>query len=168
MRHESFSKMMLSLGDQVVAGMIKNAIMSILANDMTKPSDAGKAARDAYKAGMKFPFPANLVMAPALGALAFASVMAFEQGGIVPGVGRGDIVPARLEPGEAVLPKRLTEGLQHEARFGGSDSRHHVHVHHSPTYHVQAIDRSGVQEMLSNHTEAFSKHFHGELRKMNK
>lgn len=44
------------------------------------------------------PHYSNLIMAPALGATAFASVMAFETGGIVPGVTDGDSVPAMLTP----------------------------------------------------------------------
>jgi hypothetical protein len=47
---------------------------------MAKEHEAAAAARQAYLAGMHFPFPANLVMAPVLGAAAFASVMAFEGG----------------------------------------------------------------------------------------
>jgi hypothetical protein len=169
MRHESFAKMMVSLGDQVVAGMIKNAIMSILTNDMTKESDAAAAARKAYLAGMHFPFPANIIMGPALGALAFASVMAFQDGGIVPGVGRGDIVPAHLEPGEAVLPKRLTEGLQHEARHGqDAGSSQGVQHHHHGDIHVHAIDGASVKGMLDKHSDKFEQHFHKTLRGMNK
>jgi hypothetical protein len=169
MRHESFAKMMTSLGDQIAAGMIQTALKSILADDMTKEHDAAAAARKAYLAGMQFPFPANIVMGPALGAMAFASVMAFQEGGIVPGVGTGDIVPARLEPGEGVITKRVMEGLTNRAKFGddnGSGSA--VHVHHSPTYHINAIDGASVRGMLKEHSSTFENHFHSTLRKMNK
>jgi hypothetical protein len=103
MRQESFSKMMLDLGDQVVAGMLKNALMSMMTADMTKEKDAAHAARKGYNAGMDFPFPINIVMAPLLGASAFAAVMAFNRGGLVPGSGNSDIIPAMLTPGERVL-----------------------------------------------------------------
>ena len=120
MRHESFAKMMTSLGDQVAEGMIQTALKSIIATNMDKESDAAAAARKAYLAGMRFPFPANLVMGPALGAMAFASVMAFQEGGIVPGTGVGDIQPAMLEPGEGVITKQVMEVLVKNAKFGGS------------------------------------------------
>ena len=102
---------MLSLGDQVAAGMMQNAIKSMITLEMTKEKEAAAAARQGYLAGMKFPWPTNLAMAPALGAMAFAAEMAFEEGGIVPGVERGDVVSARLEPGEGVLNRVLTERL---------------------------------------------------------
>ncbi len=150
-RHERMGKMLISLGDQVAAGLIQNAIKSILADDMTNPHDAGAAARKAYLAGMQFPFPVNLVMGPALGAMAFASVMAFEGGGIVPGVGNTDSVPAMLTPGEAVLPKSLTEGLRNAGRSGsGGGGEIHVHTHFSPQIH--AVDSEGVDRMFHEHT----------------
>lgn len=37
----------------------------------------------------------------------FNDIYAFQSGGRVPGVGSGDIVPAMLEPGEFVIPKRI-------------------------------------------------------------
>lgn len=168
-RHESFSKMMVTLGDQVAAGMIQTAIKSIIADDMTKEHDAAKAARKAYLAGMEFPFPANIIMGPALGAMAFASVMAFEAGGLVPGVGKGDTVPAMLTPGETVLTKALTDKLSYAAKFGsGGNSGQEVHVHHSPTYHISAIDGASVKGMLDKHSDTFAQHFNGHVRKMNR
>jgi hypothetical protein len=169
MRHESMAKMVVSLGDQMAAGMIQNAIKSILADDMTKEHDAAKAARKAYLAGMEFPFPANLVMGPALGAMAFASVMAFEKGGLVPGSGNGDTVPAMLTPGEAVLPKALTEGLSNAAQhgsLGNGGQEVHVHNHFSPQIH--AVDSDGVERMLTKHADTFHEHFHNHVRKMNR
>ena len=68
MGQKSFATEMRALGAQVAAGLMENAIKSILADDMTKEHDAAAAARKAYLAGMHFPFPANLVMGPALGA----------------------------------------------------------------------------------------------------
>jgi hypothetical protein len=167
-RHESFSKAMIGMGDQVASGIMQNAIKSILADDMTKEHDAAAAARKAYLAGMHFPFPANIIMGPLLGAAAFAAVMAFEEGGIVPGVGKGDIVPARLEPGEAVLPKKLTENLSNASRFGGGDSGGHTHIHinHSPTIH--AMDSEGFDRVLKKNADSLTRHLHGELRKLNR
>lgn len=36
----------------------------------------------------------------------------FKEGGIVPGSGSGDIVPAMLEPGELVVPKNMAKGIR--------------------------------------------------------
>ena len=169
MGHQTFASMMNSLGNQVVGGLIQNALESILANDMTKESDAAAAARRAFNAGMKLPFPANIVAAPVLGAAAFASVMAFQEGtDSVPGIGRGDKVPAMLEPGEGVVPGGVMDGLRTMAQggrgFGGGTT---VHVHHSPTYNVQTIDGDGVRGMLTKHKDEFSKHVKSEMRRMN-
>jgi hypothetical protein len=167
-KHESFAKMMNQIGGQVASGMMETAIKSVLANDFTKESDAAAAARKAYLAGMNFPFPVNVVMGPALGAMAFASVMAFEGGGIVPGVGRGDSTPAMLTPGEAVLPKNLTEGLTSAARggnLGGKGPDVHVHVHQ--TNHVNTIDGDGMQGALDKHADVVAAHVHNAVRKLN-
>ncbi len=162
--HKSVAQVMRGLGDQVAEGLIQNALKAIIADDMTKPHDAAAAARKAYLAGMQFPFPANLVMGPALGAMAFASVMAFETGGIVPGVGNKDNVPAMLTPGEAVLPKRMTERLSQPS---GSSGAQEIHVHHHATYHVQALDSDGVSAVLEKHGEQFAEHASNHIRKMN-
>ena len=107
MRHQSFASMMDTIGNQVVSGMMQTALKSMMTMDMDKERQAASAARSMFLAGAKFPFPANIVMAPALGALAFASMMAFQDGtDSVPGMGRGDHIPAMLEPGEGVVPER--------------------------------------------------------------
>jgi hypothetical protein len=170
MQHETFGKMMMGIGDQVAQGMLENAIKSIMANDMTKESDAASAARKAFLAGWHFPWPVNIVMAPMLGALAFASAMAFEGGGIVPGGGKGDVTPAMLTPGEAVLPKKLTEGLSNAADHGGmSGGGGDTHIHkHTHNHNWHAIDGASVDRMLSNHADKFEKHVEGHFRKMNR
>lgn len=165
MRHESMAKMMIGLGDQMAAGMIQNAIKSILADDMTKEHDAAAAARKAYLAGMHFPFPANLVMGPALGAMAFASVMAFADGGIVPGVGRGDTVPAMLEPGEGVLSNKVMDGLKSKA--SGHQGGGEVHIHHHSHTTVHALDSEGMERVLNKHASTVAKHVNNHVRKMN-
>lgn len=68
MRHQTFAQMMSSLSNEVVSGLLQNALKSILADDMTKERDAAYAARQAFKAGMQLPFPANVVAAPVMAA----------------------------------------------------------------------------------------------------
>lgn len=168
MGHQSFAKMMSSLGDQVVSGMIQNALKTILADDMTKERDAAYAARQGFKAGMHFPFPMDLVMAPALAAGAFTAVMAFEKGGIVPGIGTGDTVPAMLTPGEPVLPKNMADRLNRAMEDGDQGNRQTVHVHVRPTYNVQTIDGNGMRAALEKHTDVLQRHFENTLRRMNR
>lgn len=169
MRHQSWSKMVVSLGDEVVSGMIQNAIKSMLADDMTKERDAAAAARKGFNAGMSFPFPVNIVMAPVLAAGAFASVMAFQSGTEgVPGVGTGDVVPALLEPGEGVVPKGVMEGLRNMANSGGFNGGNTTHVHVRPTYHVQTIDGDGMKAALEKHTDQLQRHFEQTVRRMNR
>lgn len=167
LRHQSLASVLTSLGNQIATGMIQNAEQMITADGRTKASDAAFAARQGFKAGTKFPFPLNLVMPEVLGAAFFAGVMGFAEGGIVPGVGIGDVQPAMLTPGEAVIPKKMTEQLQ---RASDSDSNQSspVHVHFRPTYHVNTIDGDGISKVLSKHAGQFSKHVHSELRKMNR
>lgn len=170
MGHQSFATMMTSIGNQVAEGMIQNALKSMMADDMTKERDAASAARAAFRTSMNgLPFPANIVMAPAMGAAAFAAAMAFNEGtDMVPGVGRGDIVPAMLTPGEGVVPGGVMDGLRKMASSGdmGGDKTTHVHVHYQPTIH--AIDGPSVQKMLNKHGATFTKHLHSEMRKMNR
>jgi len=164
MGHQTWGQMVLSIGDQVVSGMLENAIKSILALDMTKEKEAASAARQAFLAGMHFPFPANLVMAPVLAAGAFAAVMAFQEGGAVPGVGRGDIVPAMLEPGEEVVTKKVVE----MAKNGGGNNgpKNHILMHN--TFHVNTIDGDGMQKALETHTDQLERHFTKVVRRMNR
>lgn len=168
MGHQSFAKMMSSLGDQVVSGMLQNVIKSILMDDMTKEKDAAHAARKAYNSGMDMG-PAGVVIAPVWAAAAFAAVMAFEGGGIVPGVGRGDTVPAMLTPGEGVVPKGVMEGLSNMSKFGGMQGGgSSTVVHVRPVYHVQTIDGNGMKAALEKHTDVLQRHFENTLRKMNR
>jgi hypothetical protein len=164
--HESAAKMLTGIGQQIAAGMLENAVKSILTNDMTKESDAAAAARKAYLSGMQIGGPIGAFIAPAMAAVAFASVMAFEQGGIVPGVEKGDVVPARLTPGEGVIPKKLMDNLT-KAANSGSTSSGETHVHHSPTYHLHMIDGTGVDKLLEKHGDKFVNHAANEFRKRN-
>jgi len=55
--------------------------------------------------GLGFGLAATLI---AFGAEQASNVAAMKTGGVVPGSGSGDIVPAMLEPGELVVPKDIT------------------------------------------------------------
>lgn len=169
MRHQTFAQMVTSLGDQVASSMMQNAIKDAMALDFTKEKDAAAAARKMFLAGTKFPFPVNIVMAPVLGAAAFAAVMAFEGGtDRVPGYQRGDSVPAMLTPGEGVVPGGVMDGLRNVARDGGFNRGPQIQVraHFAPQIH--AIDADGVDRMLDKHREKFQRHFENTVRNMNR
>ena len=167
MGHQTFSHMLISLGDQVVGNMIENSIKIILANDMTKRSDAAKAARSAYKIGEDMG-PAGVVLGPVFAAAAFMGVMAF-QGGTdsVPGVNGGDRVPAMLERGEGVVPGGVMDGLRSMARSGSMGGNVTHHLHYRPTFNVSAIDGDGISDVLEKHSSEFQRHFEQTLRRMN-
>jgi hypothetical protein len=166
-RQEKMSKMALSLADKMATGLIENALKAIIADDMTKPHDAGAAARRAFIAGEQaLPGPAGVALGAVMGAGAFAAVMAFEDGGIVPGVGRGDIVPAMLEPGEGILSRAMMDNLKNNS--GNDKSGGEVHIHHSHHYHVEALDAEGVDRVLTKHSDTFEKHLNNHARKLNR
>ncbi len=163
----SFARMMQQTDSQILEGAIKSALQGLMTHEAIgerkRFSDARTAAADAFAdAG-------NPILGAVLAAGAFASVMAFEAGGIVPGVGVGDTVPAMLTPGESVLTKKMTESLSHLAKFGnGNSSGGEVHVHHHASYHVQAFDSRGVDDVLRQHGDKFTDHAVRTLRKMNR
>ena len=166
MGKESFGKMMQQLDSQIASTALQNMIMSLEqkrgVDGETRLSDARTAAADAWRdAG-------NPILGAVMAAATFAEVMALADGGIVPGVGLGDTVPAMLTPGEAVLPKRMTEDLQHAAKFGGDNGGGDVHVHYHHTSHIQAFDSTGVDKVLQQHGDKFTKHAVSTLRKMNR
>jgi hypothetical protein len=164
--HESAGKALLGIGQQVASGLLENAIKSVMANDFTKESDAAAAARKAYLAGESMGGPLGVVLGPTFAAAAFASVMAFEQGGIVPGVEQGDVVPTRTTPGEAILPKGLTEMLTNAAKFGNNGDNREMHVHqHEHNWNINAFDSDGMDRVLTKHSDVIEKHVENQFRK---
>jgi len=168
---QNFASMMNGIFTQVASGMLQNAMMAIMSNDMTKPSDAAKAARKAFGWGWERGGASAPVLAPVLAAGAFASVMAFSAGtDSVPGVGNFDSVPAMLTPGEGVVPGGVMDGLRKVASngggFQGGGAMTHIHVRYSPQ--VTAIDSTGVQKMLKTHGREFAKEFHSQVRRTNR
>jgi len=165
MGHETWSKMLNSFADEAATGMVKNSLMILMQQDKERLSNARTAATSAFATGEKIGGPAGVVLGPVFAAAAFAGAMAFHDGGIVPGVGRGDIVPAMLEPGEGVLPKQLMDRL---STSGGSAPVNHYSVHVAPTYHVNTIDGDGMSDALAKHTDVLQGHFESAVRRMNK
>jgi hypothetical protein len=167
MGHQTWAAMVTSFGDQAAEGLIRNSLMILMQQDKERLGDAKKAASSAYATGESMG-PAGLVLGPVFAAAAFAGVMAFEKGGIVPGYGGGDSVPAMLTPGEGVIPADKMDALM-SARSGSAGGTHHhytVKAHFAPEVH--AVDADGVDKLLTKHADKFQKHFEKAIRKMNK
>jgi hypothetical protein len=165
---ESLSRM----ANQVAESIISNSLKALIATTMhAKDEQLAQAkvwASGAGSAVAKIPF-VGPILAPVAAAAGFLAAMAFEQGGIVPGTGSGDVVPAMLTPGEGVVPKGVMEGLSNLARngnMGGTTHVTNVRAHFAPTIH--AVDAAGVDRMLEKHSDRFQRHFEGVLRKQNR
>jgi hypothetical protein len=168
MGHQTWAQMIDGFARQASEALIKNSLMVAMGADKEQLANAKKAASSAYATGESMG-PAGVVLGPVFAAAAFAGVMAFADGGVVPGFGHGDTVPAMLTPGEGVVPKGVMEGLSNMAKTGGmSGGGAHVQMaaHFAPTVH--AMDSEGVDRVLEKHADQFHKQFQRTLRKMNK
>jgi hypothetical protein len=188
---KNFGRAMRQVGAEVLESMIKQMLMSeelaikkmlmdklttvshLASNAETAASDqatgamsqlaaAKAAAAKAWQAMSGIP-----VVGPVLGAVAaaatFAGAMAFAEGGIVPGYGNGDTVPAMLSPGEMVLPKPISQSLQN-ASSGSSSGNVHWHM---PSFQpkVSALDAEGVDKVLTKHATSFERKYKAEMRR---
>jgi hypothetical protein len=167
---KSFGKEMMSVARQMsesmIEGLIRWGMQDLITKMGMKATAATLAGANATASMAAAPWPVDMG-APAFGASMLGAAMALETGGIVPGVGNKDTVPAMLTPGEAVLPKNLTDNLRSASRSGSSGNGPEVHIHHSPTYHVQTIDGDGIKQVLTEHAEQFHQHVENHIRKMN-
>lgn len=104
--------------------------------------------------------------APAFGASMAAAALAMAEGGIVPGYGNGDTVPAMLTPGEMVLPKPISQTVQSLTQGGGAKGGD-THHHWTFAPQVTATDDEGVDRLLKEHGDKFHEHAMALLRKRN-
>jgi hypothetical protein len=124
---------------------------------ISKMTNASVAAGGAYASQAAIP-----VVGPALGlgaaTQAFATVMAFESGGLVPSTGM-----AMLHEKEMVLPSNISQSVQRMADGGGAGAGHTFN--YSPT--VNGGDGS-TKDMLASHGKRFVSLAMRELRRMHK
>jgi hypothetical protein len=153
------------MSESMIEGLIKWGMQDVITKMGMKATAASLAGANATASMALAPWPVDMG-APAFGMSMLGSAMAFEDGGIVPGVGKGDIVPARLEPGEGVLSNKVMDGLKNVSRGNGS-SGGDVHIHAPLTLHVQALDSNGVDKVLTEHHQVFQKHLVAHARRMN-
>jgi hypothetical protein len=164
---QSMRKMAQQVTESVISNSLKAAIATSLHAKDAQLAQAKVWASGAGSAVSKIPY-VGPILAPIAAAAGFAAAMAFEGGTDgVPGIGRSDVVPAMLTPGEGVVPGGVMDGLRNMARNGGFDQgpRIHVQAHFAPQIH--AIDADGVDKMLDKHADKFQRHFENTLRRMN-
>lgn len=140
----SFISAMIKTGEQMLVNAIKQE--AILSGTQVKA--AASAASNTYASVSAIPM-IGWLLAPPAAAAAFAAVLAFEEGGMVPRTG---LVMAH--EGEGILPRNLTTMLQTAANdgtgAGGGGGDFHMHAT------IHAVDASGVKAMLDNHSKVFA------------
>ncbi len=166
--HQQMARVAEEAFQSIIAHSLEAALMQVAGQETVTLANAKAAASGAMSAVAKIPV-VGPALAPIAGAAVFAAALAFEKGGEVPGVGRGDIVPAMLTPGEGIVPGGVMDGLRSVARNGGFQGQGHTTVVHvQPTYHVNTIDGDGMREALEKHSDQLHQHFENTLRKMNR
>jgi len=130
-----------------------------------KPILASMSAAAAFESVMEAePYPANVIAAPLQATIAFGEAMAFAKGGLVPGYGNYDSVPAMLTPGESVVSKALTQQVEN-SQGGSSNQGHTVHIHMGD---VHAVDAKGFEGLLEKHAAVVGKHVQSQMRRMHR
>jgi hypothetical protein len=167
---KSFGKSMegvaREMSESMIEGLIKWGMQDVITKMGMKATAASLAGANATASMALAPWPVDMG-APAFGATMMGTAMAFEAGGIVPGVGKGDIVPARLEPGEGILNNRVMDGLKAVAAGNGSAGGKEVHIHNHFSPQIHAVDSEGVDRMLREHGNTFVRHYVAHARRMN-
>ncbi len=128
--------------------------------DKKKLSDAKSAARGAYSATSDIPIVGPF-LAPLAAAGAFAAVMAFRQGGIVP-----TDAMALVHQNEMVLPQHISNFIMNAA--GSSSGGGQVHHHHNVfAPNIQAVDAAGVDRVMDKHMDRFIRKMGSAVRRRN-
>ncbi|MGA6988641.1 MAG: hypothetical protein WBZ01_21495 [Terriglobales bacterium] len=153
------------VGAEMLESALTHALEMETIDGRIRLSKARTAAAEVYSTVAAWPVVGPF-LAPELAAGAFASVMAFADGGLVPGSGFGDSVPAMLSPGETVVSAALTEQVKGSSGSGGGGGGkgHTVHVHTT----VNAVDAENFGKLLNKHAAVVAAHVTGQLRRMNK
>jgi len=134
--------------------MAINAAQQKAITASTQIDNAKDAAGATWAAVSKIPVIGPF-LAPELAAAAFAGVMAFHEGGIVPG---NREVPALLMGGERVLTKEQQSGM------GNTTT---VHLHYNPSVRGGGSAAS-TKDMLDSHGRTLTRSLQRMLRKMNR
>jgi hypothetical protein len=153
----AMQKVWTQFADAVVSSLLKAAFqMAVNAAegnallDSTKLHQAGAAARATWASVAQIPIIGPF-LAPEAAAAAFAGVMAFESGGMVPGYGP---VPAIVHGGEMILNQDQQRAL---GNGGGHTFNYHQHIAGNAT-----------SDVLRNGQAHFEKSLKRTLRRLNR
>lgn len=131
---------------------------------MSQLAAAKAGAAKAYQAMAGIP-----IIGPELGAiagaLAFATMMAFEKGGKIPGAGA---VPIIGHGGETVVTKALTDRVERSESHSMTNNGGATHVHANFAPQIHAVDAEGVDRVLTKHGALFQRHLASTIRRMNR
>ena len=156
MGHEKLGKAAMRMYDAMATSLLKNLAIMALAQieglmlhktiaAQKQLTDAKGAAAGAYNALADVPI-IGPVIAPIAAATAFAAVMAFDEGGMVPSTQM-----ALVHSGEAVLTPQQTENLRAATEdSGGGDTHHHYH------HEIHAMDANSFQSYLKKNPGALA------------
>lgn len=131
--------------------MVEQLALAELTGNKEKLMAAKTAAAKQFKAYSDIPEPVPAIAAAA----AFATVMAFEQGGIVPSGGPDeDRHVSLLRPNEMVLPPDLSQKVQDMAARPGSGGGG------GQVIHIHAMDAADVKRLFMKHSSALGAGMH--------
>jgi hypothetical protein len=151
--HETLAKAATKMYEQMTTTLITNLVKAMAAEvegaalhktlaAEKQFSDAKGAAAGAYNALAGIPYIGPII-APIAAAGAFAAVMAFDEGGMVPMTQM-----ALVHSGEAVLTPSQTQNLQAAAdNMGGGTTHNH-------NWNISAMDGASVHRVLKNNLPA--------------
>jgi hypothetical protein len=145
---------LLKTGEQMIA----NAALGVAIDDETKLSKAGVAAASTYATVSGIPIIGPF-LAPEAAAVAFAAVLAFEKGGLVPSTQM-----AMLHKNEMVLPAHISQSVQKMADSGNAGGGGHT-FNYSPSVHGSSS--AGIKDMLDQHGKEFVNYALREMRRKN-
>src|ERR1700733_7354076 len=147
------------LGGQMMQTMLTNLMQMETITARRRFSEARTSPADAFKAA------GNPVLGAVEAAAAFTAVMAFDKGGVVPGVERGDGVPAMVTPGEGIIPGSVMDGLSKAVKNGNLNGGGDTHIHrHTHNWQLNAFDSHGLDRVLTKHSDVIEKHVEHQFR----
>lgn len=120
-------------------------------------TDATSAATGTYAALASIPIIGPGIAA-AGAAASYAAVLAFRQGGVVPG-DNDDGVPALLHPREMVLPERIAKTVTDavSGNGGGDSGGGDTHNHYSPQVNAGFASASEIDARLKGHFDRWAR-----------
>jgi hypothetical protein len=167
----SWSKTLVGMTQTVVQQLlmqtiafITNATTQEAVQERQKLKDAAAAARKTYVAVAAIPYVGPF-LAPAAAAGAFAAVEAFEQGGIVKGMG-GGAVPILAHAGERVLSQSQTNNFEKLVSQSSSATSITNHFHDNANY--SAVDGASVSNMVRSHGREWRREMVRQMRVSNR